>query len=80
MEESDATGAGACGGERMTTLPEISDFINAQKNFLMTVIAVVMGAACTFWPVSSEYGGQWVGLAIAAVGIYTGHRIEAGKA
>ena len=61
------------------SLQEVSDFIDAQKNFLMTVIAVLMGAACTFLPVSSEYGGQWVGLAIAAVGIYTGHRIEAGK-
>ena len=60
-------------------LKELSTFIDAQKNFIMTVIAVLVGFYCTVAQVPTEYAGQWVGLAIAAVGIYTGHRIEAGK-
>ena len=60
-------------------LKELSTFIDAQKNFIMTVIAVLVGFYCTVAQVPAEYAGQWVGLAIAAVGIYTGHRIEAGK-
>ena len=63
----------------MATLEEVSKFINAQKNFIMTIIAVMVGFYCTIAPVPTEYAGQWVGLAVAAVGIYTGHRIEAGK-
>ena len=60
-------------------LKDLSEFINEQKNFLITTIAILMGAACTFFPVQSEYGGQWVGMAISIAGLYTGHRIEAGK-
>ena len=67
------------GSGRMTELVELSNFIDAQKNFIMTLIAVLVGFYCTVAPVPSEYGGQGVGLAIAAVGVYTGHRIEAGK-
>jgi hypothetical protein len=63
----------------MATLLEMSDFINAQKNFMMTLVATAIGFYCTVVPVQSEYGGEWVGLAIAAIGIYTGHRIEAAK-
>ena len=63
----------------MVTLLEVSDFINAQKNFIMTLISAAMGFYCTVAAVPPEYSGQWVGLAIAAIGIYTGHRIEAGK-
>ena len=46
---------------------------------MMTLVATAIGFYCTVIPVQSEYGGEWVGLAIAAIGIYTGHRIEAAK-
>ena len=61
------------------TLQEVSDFIDAQKNFMITIITLLVGFYCTVAPVPSEYGGQWVGLAIAIAGLYTGHRIESGK-
>lgn len=64
------------------TLKEVSDFIDTQKNLLVTLILIGIGFyvtahADTMLP---DFARPWVDAAIYAAGVYTGHRIESGKA
>jgi len=65
----------------MPTLKEISEFIDTQKNLGITLLAIFIGLYVTMNSsiLDMTIAKQWVDLAQLAVGIYIGHRIEAGR-
>jgi len=63
------------------SLKEVSEFIDAQKNLGVSLLLIFIGFYVTVTPsIPEQYGGQWMGAAMTAAGIYIGHRIEGAKA
>lgn len=62
------------------TLEELSDFIESEKNIMITLVVIAIGFYCTITPdIVQKYADQWVTLAIAFGSFYVGHRIEANR-